>query len=440
MNNIAKKGVASLEAICVHVPYHALSHKTLAEATGQDPDKYSKGLGCRGMAICHPTQDTVTMAAEAGEALLENWKISPDDVGMLVVATETAVDWAKPIASYVHQMIGISPACRIFDVQHACFGASAALANVAAWVGSGMSNGKKAMVIASDIARYELDTPGEPTQGAGAVAMLVGEGSRSTSVFEPDFSLQAIHASNVMDFWRPGFCDAAVVNGKYSVECYLESLGETYGLHRRKGGESFLNLSYLLFHLPFPRMSWKALCVIADMETRISGSVVTEDELAIIYDEKVLPGTIGAKEIGNIYCGSLYLSLAALLETRGDCASGERIGMFTYGSGSCAEFFTGTIGAGSEIWEGKVGLLDGLSRRKDIGFADYLKFRDHTARLSRNNSYKVENIPLMSNMPPDVHNLFLGYRDYRRVYIQGPAARVATSLGARAKINSQFEG
>ncbi|MFH1436638.1 MAG: hydroxymethylglutaryl-CoA synthase, partial [Pseudomonadota bacterium] len=229
------------------------------------------------------------------------------------------------------------------------------------------------------------------------------------------------------------------VDGKYSVECYLKSLAETYRRHRRNGGESYMNLAYLLFHLPFPKMSWKALNVIADEEARISGRVVAGEELAGIYDEKVLPGTIGAKEIGNIYCGSLYLSLASLLEIKGDCAAGERIGMFSYGSGSCAEFFTGMIGAGSEIWEGKVGLLSGISRRKDIGFADYLKFRDHTARLSRNNSYKVEKMPLVDSIPPDTHQLFLGYRDFRRVYIQGPATRVAASPRARSEINSQFK-
>lgn len=429
MNDIAKEGLVAVEAISAHVPFHALSHQVLADATGQDPDKFHRGLGCSRMAICHPTQDAVTMAADAGETLLERWKVDPDDIGMLIVATESGVDWAKPIAIYIHQMLGISPNCRIFDVQHACFGASAALAMSVGWIRSGMSGGKKAMVIATDIARYEVGSAGEPTQGAGAVAMVVGEGSGG--VLFPDFSSQAIYARNVMDFWRPGFCNSALVNGKYSVECYLKALSETYAHYRRSGGESYRQLKYLLFHFPFTRIGWKALVMMADVEAQISGDVASEEELLGIYDEKVKPGTTGAREIGNVYCASLYLALASLLEAEKDCAAGEKIGMFSYGSGSCAEFFTAMVGSRREIWEGKIGLLGGISRRENIDYETYLDFRKHSARLYQDNSFRIGDVPLGNKLPPDAHHLFLGYRNMKRIYIPGPAMRVCLSRKIR---------
>ncbi len=429
MNDIAKGSSVAIEALSVHVPYHALNHVDFAVAVGQDPDKFIKGLGCKSMAICHPTQDAVTMGAEAGEMLLERWKIDPEDIGMLVVATESGVDWAKPIAAYMHQMLGVGPSCRIFDVQHACFGASAALATSVAWIRSGLSGGKKAMVIATDIAKYEVGSAGEPTQGAGAVALVVSDGGRG--VLFPDFSLQAIFAHNVMDFWRPGFCSSAMVNGKYSVECYLKALSETYMQHRRRGGESYRALRYILFHLPFPRMGWKALLRLAEAEALFSGDNASEEELASLYDEKVRPGSLGAKEIGNVYCGSLYLGLASLLETQKDCAAGEKIGMFSYGSGSCAEFFTATVGEIGEIWEGKIGLLAGLSRRESIDYDTYLDFRKHSAGMSENNSFEIGSVPSGRHLPPDARHLFLGYRNMKRIYIPGPATRVCQTRKLR---------
>ena len=46
------------------------------------------------------------------------------------------------------------------------------------------------------------------------------------------------------------------------------------------------------------------------------------------------------KKIGNIYTGSLYLSLISLLEQAEDLEGGDRIGLFSYGSGAVGEFFS----------------------------------------------------------------------------------------------------
>lgn len=46
--------------------------------------------------------------------------------------------------------------------------------------------------------------------------------------------------------------------------------------------------------------------------------------------------------VGNIYTGSLYLSLISLLENR-DLQAGETIGLFSYGSGSVGEFYSATL-------------------------------------------------------------------------------------------------
>ena len=52
-------------------------------------------------------------------------------------------------------------------------------------------------------------------------------------------------------------------------------------------------------------------------------------------------------QVGNIYTGSLYLALASLLCAEVDAIEGQRIGLFSYGSGCAAEFFAGRVADGA---------------------------------------------------------------------------------------------
>lgn len=51
--------------------------------------------------------------------------------------------------------------------------------------------------------------------------------------------------------------------------------------------------------------------------------------------------------VGNIYTGSLYLSLLSLLEN-GRLKAGDLVGLFSYGSGAMAEFYSANVVEGYE--------------------------------------------------------------------------------------------
>jgi len=87
----------------------------------------------------------------------------------------TGIDHSKPIASYVHELLGLPSLCRSCEIKHACYGGIAGLFTASQWTMSGCAGGKKALVIATDIARYGAGTPGESTQGVGAVAMMISD-------------------------------------------------------------------------------------------------------------------------------------------------------------------------------------------------------------------------------------------------------------------------
>ncbi len=92
---------------------------------------------------------------------------------------------SRPLSAWVADKLGLAGAVRSYEVKHACYGATLALRQAVEWKESGAAAGKAALVIAADVALYELEDPGEPTQGAGAVAMVVDEARSPPSIPAP---------------------------------------------------------------------------------------------------------------------------------------------------------------------------------------------------------------------------------------------------------------
>src|SRR5438128_7746445 len=102
------------------------------------------------MAIAPPCEDVVTLAATAGARLLRAARVDPEEIGMLLVATETGVDHSKPVSIFVHDLLGIGRRCRVYELKHACYAGTAALMSAADWVRAGGGRGRRALVIAAD--------------------------------------------------------------------------------------------------------------------------------------------------------------------------------------------------------------------------------------------------------------------------------------------------
>lgn len=359
---------AGIEAIAVHVPNLYLDLKDLAQANSVDPAKYQKGLGCQRMAWPEPDEDPVSMAAEVAHRLIDSYAVDPATIGMVIAGTESGVDAAKPIASFVHGLLSLPQRCRTFDTQHACYGATAGLRLALDWC---RTTRKRALVIATDIARYDVHSPGEPTQGAGAVAMLVGPDPAVVQFEDP---VEAVYASHVFDFFRPHYRSTAVVDGRYSLECYLTALENTYVAYTEATGRRLLDFRYLLFHVPFPKMAWKAFGRVYDIEqARNHTELPSKEELFARMTE---PALWGNREVGNVYSGSLYLSLASLLEADDAAVEGAFVGMFSYGSGNCAEFLAGRVCHDASVWRNRTGLRQLLAERRRLTHAEYLALRE----------------------------------------------------------------
>ncbi len=387
----------SIVEIAAAVPDNYIDLAELAQVRGVDPNKFLIGLGCKEMAVCSPGEDSVTLAIAAAEKLFQARPEAREKVALCIAGTESGVDSSKPLSIYLHQFLELPSHCRTFEVKHACYGATAALQSAVAWLH--LFPDKYALIVASDVARYELYTAAEPTQGAGAVAMLVTMAEPEDSFLQL-YPKSGIYSQEVLDFWRPNYQHTPIVKGKYSVQCYLDALEQAYQNYLQQDGIP-KEFDYLLFHLPFPKIAKKAHRRLMERQ-----GLSDEGQIAGDYERRVAPQIWGPSKIGNTYTASLYFALYSLAESCSGNLSGKIAGLFSYGSGCCSEFFAGKFG--EKLPSEPLSSL--LSRRKKIDIKTYEESHIKTLEMEKNNSFDPE-------LPSRGHSVtYLGVRNHERIY------------------------
>lgn len=374
-----------IDRITFATPNCYLSMKDLAIARGIDPNKFTIGIGQNQQAVPPNHQDIVTLGAQAALPLLPY--IDSNRLKMVIVGTESGVDASKSSALYIHKLLNLSTWVRCVEVKEACYGGTAALMMARDYVLA--HPGAQVLVIAADIARYGVGTPGEVTQGAGAVAMLVSENPRVLQINDDS----VVKSAEIQDFWRPVYQSTALARGKFSTEQYIRMFCDVWKRYSTENACNFNDFEAICFHLPYTKMGLKALRAGFEANSgaphSCDGVLHTNDgashannDVSITSDtrERLLAryqdSTQYSRRIGNIYTGSLYLGLISLLDydyfknfddsaVDGDsevscdlssathtnesptCLSpllpGQKIGLFSYGSGAVAEFFSATL-------------------------------------------------------------------------------------------------
>lgn len=322
----------------------------LAHKRDVDPNKYLIGIGQEKMSIATSNYDVVAMAANAANNILS--EEDKQEIDMVLFATETGVDQSKAGATWVHNLVGIQPYARSVELKQACYSGTAAIQFAMGHIT--MHPESKVLVLAADIAKYGIKTGGEPTQGAGAVAMLISANPRILEIEKES----ATYTNEMYDFWRPNYTDFAFADGKFSNQAYLDTLLAAWGRYKDQFGAELADFESLLFHVPYTKMGRKALQALEnELDEELTERFNAYYEDAIEY----------SKIVGNIYSGSLYLSLVSLLDQANELPADSRIGMFSYGSGAVGEFFVGKV---------------------QEGYQEHLHVADHEAML--NNRIKLE--------------------------------------------------
>ena len=124
------KSSVGIDDIAVHVPKLFIS--TLGEfarARGIEPEKLARGIGVERMAVPDAHEDAATMAASSVLDLMRKNDLLPEEVGRIYIGTESGVDEAKAIGTYVIGMMervygpGSFQECSTVEFKSACIAA-----------------------------------------------------------------------------------------------------------------------------------------------------------------------------------------------------------------------------------------------------------------------------------------------------------------------------
>lgn len=228
--------------------------------------------------------------------------------------------------------------------------------------------------------------------------------------------------ANTYDFYKPQLSsEYPEVDGPVSVVTYIAALDAAYSRFREKvtkaskraaasghvNGEkssdvfSLADVDYSIFHSPYGKQAVKGFArimyndflaaptapqyanipnpeaflsqthVASLSDKNVEKTFITASKAA--FAEKVDPSMACSRRLGNMYTASLYGCLASLLSTVEPAnLLGKRVGLFAFGSGCAASYFTLRVkGDTSEIRE-KMDLLNRLASMKVVPCQEFV--------------------------------------------------------------------
>jgi polyketide biosynthesis 3-hydroxy-3-methylglutaryl-CoA synthase-like enzyme PksG len=364
-------------------------------------------------SVALPCEDIVTYAVNAASPVIE--RLSPQDrakIETLVVATESGVDLAKSAAAAVHRWLGLSKNCRVFEVKQACHGGVAALQVVAASLAASPERDAKALVIAGDLPIPVRHSYAEPSQGSGAVALLLGEPRLAT--WHPgrhgSFSFDNI------DFYRPDI-NVDIIDIDLSILSYLDCLIGSYKHYADATPADFVtSFDALAMHTPFPGMVKGAHRTAIRRLSALDSSACAED-----FEKRVQPSLNIPSLVGNIYSGcTLMAMVSSLLYHRPSGA--HTLGLYSYGGGCSSEFLSLTVSGEAEGVMTGYGFDKHLAGRTELSIDRYDAILDEAPRTAfgvRDVDNVIDGVIDLTAATPHKFPLLMleSIRDYERHYV-----------------------
>ncbi len=327
MNKSSHKKLIGISGLAAYVPPYKVWLEDWCDWTDNQWPKIREVVG-RSFRLRGPNQSVYTMAATAVLRLIDQYDIDPTRVKFLGLGTESSTDNSagaiiiKGMIDRALESRGKAPiarSCEVPEFKHAClggvYGMKGAIRHLAL-----DGAGSQAIVVCADIAEYARGSSGEPTQGAGAVAMLLEE--------DPQLAVVDLLGSGsasdyrIMDFRKPmtRFCgqdrsegqqvqDFPVFNGKYSTTCYIdETLHALNDMYEKRGLNSIeylRSLRSVFMHRPYRRMPETGWAV-SYLFALSGGDSEDKAELAsYCYETGVDPQDLCAEMLGKPAVSSL---------------------------------------------------------------------------------------------------------------------------------------
>tara|TARA_R110000868_G_scaffold31152_11_gene114356 strand:- start:3283 stop:4644 length:1362 start_codon:yes stop_codon:yes gene_type:complete len=444
----------SFDVAKIHLPI-----TTLAKARNIEAEKLEKGLGLLKMTLADSHQDTVVFGANALTKLIQDNNINLNEIARIYVGTESSIDSSKPISSFLialmEQKFGdhTLSECDVVDFTFACIGGVDAMQNCIDFVQ--LNPTKKAIVVTTDLAKYDLNSTGEYTQGAGAVAMVIAANPRIIA-FENNW---ATSTKGVFDFFKPYRTlskdtitrntknepwfdnleseieihkEQPVFDGQYSNQCYMDRTRDAYfSFKKLKQTEDTIYNSWesIIMHLPYAFQGRRMLTEIYALDAENKTITGNEDaqeyqnklketskseEYKNFVNQKLLPAELASSLIGNLYTGSIFMGLLSTLAHFYDTDKAiinSKFGFLAYGSGSKSKVFEGTIQPDWKTALSSTALFETLEKSTEIDFDTYEKLHK---KEKHGSVAKPKKEWILDRIEKEIPNL-LGARYYKWV-------------------------
>lgn len=365
--------LVGIEAMNFFAGTTCLDVEKLARHRNLDMSRF-ENLLMKQKTIALPYEDPITFAVNAAKPIVD--ALSPaekDRIEMVITCTESGFDFGKSMSTYCHDLLGLNRNCRLFELKNACYSGAAGFQMGVNFILSQVSPGAKALVIATDISRFMVEEGGdalsedwsfaEPTGGSGAVAMLISE---KPHVFQVDVGANGYYGYEVMDTCRPS-PDAEAGDADLSLLSYLDCSENAFLEYKKRveGADYAKSFAYLAFHTPFGGMVKGAHRSMMRKVVQAKPQEIEED-----FQRRVTPGLTFCQRVGNIMGATAMLSLASTIYNA-NFQKPQRVGVFSYGSGCCSEFFSGVVRQEGQDRLRALQLKEHLDKRVELSMAEY---------------------------------------------------------------------
>lgn len=408
---------AGIEAMNVYCGSASLNVAELARHRHLDNDRF-ENLLMKEKTVPMPYEDSISNGVNAAKPIIERLGDKKNDIDLLITCTESGVDFGKSMSTYIHHHLGLNRNCRLFELKNACYSGTAGFQMAVNYILSQASPGKKALVVATDIMRMDTVDDSmemsfaEPSTGSGAVAMLVSD---YPVVFQVDKGANGYYGYEVMDTCRP-VPDKEAGNVDLSLLSYMDCCENSFKEYQKRvaGADYQDTFQYLVYHTPFGGMVKGAHRSNMRKFKKAVPEAINAD-----FQARVKPSLNYCQLVGNIMGATTHLALASAIDN-GDFSQSKRIGIFSYGSGCCSEFYSGVVTAEGQAKQKEFDIHGHLNNRTLLSIEEYEKtFKTNSLLKFGTRDFNVDN-----GLHPEAFEhvlgkdrlIFTGIENYHRKY------------------------
>jgi len=414
-----------IDALYVYSPEYYVDNAELALARGNAPKHFTEGVGVKTFSLPPPNEDQASMAATAAHRLMETHKVSPKEIFRIDTPTESGLDASRALVSDVVGMLelvyGTGSLSHVlgYEQKFACVSGMERYLDTGAWFAAGWNSSKYALIIATDVAKYDLKSKEEPTQGAAAAAMLISKDPKLLEIVPGAIGAALRHEQG--DFKKPGGRTVALVDGAKSYASYLtemklawmnfQAAASEAGLLKPSGRQAAIDqIDRAIYHNPHKKMVISAYASLLMHEWRslprwreVVGEIGEEpsrsgmDDFTYYMSEgyqdfrrkfmhckafiddfgkRVGSSVIAPELIGNSYSVSVFVGLDSLFENDEKDLAGKTVALCGYGSGSHAVIQANVIPERHREASRKLDLMSRLNSRKKFSIEEYERIHE----------------------------------------------------------------